>query len=53
MTVDASLPQKPVSSPTEKQLLSWLKAADKETGPADSSIAGRVFMILVKTKLRR
>ena len=37
--------QKPVSSPTEKQLLSWLKATAKETGPVDSSIAGRVFMV--------
>ncbi|KAL8645550.1 MAG: hypothetical protein Q9210_006644, partial [Variospora velana] len=40
----AFLPQKPVSSPTTKQLLSWLKATAKETGPGDSSIADLVFM---------
>lgn len=38
------IPQNPLSSPTEKQLLSWLKEAESETGPADSSIAGLVFM---------
>jgi hypothetical protein len=41
------LPQNPVSNPTEKQLLSWLKAHDSDTGPADSSIAGLVFMTTV------
>lgn len=40
-----SVPQKPVSSPTEKQLLSLLKAADRETGPAESSITWRVFIL--------
>lgn len=42
------LPQKPVSNPTTKQLLSWLKATAKETGPGDSSIAGLVFMTGVR-----
>ncbi len=37
--------QKPVSRPTEKQLASWLKAADKEMGPAESSITGLVFIL--------
>ena len=41
-----SIPQKPVSNPTEKQLLSWLKATDNDIGPADSSIAGLVFMVV-------
>lgn len=40
-----SVPQKPVSSPTEKQLLSLLKAVDRETGPAESSITWRVFIL--------
>ena len=40
------IPQKPVSKPTEKQLLSWLKATDNDIGPADSSIAGLVFMVV-------
>jgi hypothetical protein len=39
-----ALPQKPVSSPTEKQLLSLLKATDRETGPAELSITWRVFI---------
>jgi len=38
------IPQNPVSRLTEKQLLSWLKATDNDTGPADSSMAGLVFM---------
>ena len=38
------VPQKPVSRPTAKQLLSWLKITESDTGPVDSSIAGRVFM---------
>lgn len=38
------IPQNPLSSPTEKQLLSWLKEAESETGPTDSSIVGLVFM---------
>jgi hypothetical protein len=37
--------QKPVSSPTEKQLASWLKEADKATGLLEFSIAGLVFMV--------
>lgn len=40
-----ALPQKPVSKPTEKQLLSLLKAADSENGPTDSSMTWRVFMM--------
>lgn len=36
--------QKPLSRPTEKQLLSWLKAIARDTGPMDSSIAGLVFI---------
>ena len=43
--LDFPLPQKPESSPTAKQLLSWLNVTDKETGPSDSSITGRVFMV--------
>ena len=39
------LPQKPKFKPTEKQLLSLLKAADSEYGPMDSSITWRVFMV--------
>ncbi len=37
--------QKPVSRPTEKQLASWLKEADKATGSLELSIAGLVFMV--------
>lgn len=37
--------QKPVSSPTAKQLASWLKEADKATGLLEVSITGLVFMI--------
>lgn len=37
--------QKPVSRPTQKQLASWLKDADKEMGPAESSITGLVFIV--------
>jgi hypothetical protein len=37
--------QKPVSSPTVKQLASWLKEADKATGLLELSIAGLVFMV--------
>lgn len=47
------IPQNPLSSPTEKQLLSWLKEAESETGPADSSIAGLVFMADEAQKLWR
>lgn len=39
-----NIPQKPLSRPTEKQLESWLKAAARDTGPMDSSIAGLVFI---------
>jgi hypothetical protein len=39
------LPQNPEFKPTEKQLLSLLKAADSEYGPIDSSITWRVFMV--------
>lgn len=39
------IPQKPVSKPTEKQLLSWLNVTDNDIGPADSSIARLVFMV--------
>jgi hypothetical protein len=39
------LPQKPEFKPTEKQLLSLLKAADSEYGPIDSSITWRVFIV--------
>ena len=41
------VPQKPVSRPTEKQLASWLNATDKDTGPADSSMTGLVFMLMM------
>jgi hypothetical protein len=37
--------QKPVSSPTVKQLASWLKEADRATGLLEVSIMGLVFMI--------
>jgi hypothetical protein len=37
-------PQNPESRPTAKQLASLLKEAESETGPADSSITGLVFM---------
>ena len=43
-----TVPQKPVSSPTEKQLLSLLKAADREIGPADSSMTCRVFIVVTE-----
>jgi hypothetical protein len=42
-------PQKPVSRPTEKQLASWLNATDKDTGPAESSITGLVFILATFT----
>ena len=45
-------PQKPESSPTEKQLLSWLKATDIEMGPVDSSIACLVFIFATGWRLR-
>lgn len=38
--------QKPVSSPTAKQLASWLKEADKAIGLLDVSITGRVFIVV-------
>ena len=44
-------PQKPVSRPTEKQLASWLNATDKDTGPAESSITGLVFILATFTSL--
>lgn len=37
--------EKPVSRPTEKQLASKLKDADKATGAFELSMAGRVFMV--------
>jgi hypothetical protein len=37
--------QKPVSSPTAKQLASWLKEADKATGLLEVSITGLVFIV--------
>lgn len=37
--------QKPVSKPTTKHEALLLKAADSETGPVDSSMMGRVFML--------
>ena len=40
-----AIPQNPVSKPTEKQLLSLLKAAESENGPTDSSITCRVFIM--------
>lgn len=40
--------QKPVSEPTLKQLTSLLNDADSETGPRDSSITGRVFMVALE-----
>lgn len=39
--------QKPVSRATEKQLASWLKAAERETGAAESSITGLVFIVMI------
>lgn len=43
-----SLPQNPVSKPTEKQLFSLLKAEESENVPTDSSIACRVFILILK-----
>jgi hypothetical protein len=40
-----NLPQNPVSRPTEKQLLSLLKVAERDTGPSEISITCRVFMV--------
>ena len=40
------LPQNPVSRPTEKQLLSWLNATDRATGPVASLIAALVFIVV-------
>ena len=34
-----------MSRPTEKQLLSLLKAADSDTGPVESSMTCRVFIV--------
>ena len=42
------IPQKPVSNPTAKQVLSWLKAIVRAIGPVDSSIVGLVFMTPVE-----
>lgn len=39
------IPQNPVFKPTEKQLVSLLKAADSEYSPTDSSITWRVFIV--------
>lgn len=39
------LPQKPVSSPTEKDELSVLKAAECDTGPVEVSITCLVFIV--------
>jgi hypothetical protein len=36
--------QKPDSSPTAKQVASWLKEADKATGLLELSITGLVFI---------
>ena len=41
------IPQKPVSRPTAKQLVSLLNEADKAMGPEDSSMIGRVFILNV------
>lgn len=38
-------PQKPMSKPTAKHVASWLNEAHSDTGPEDSSITGRVFMV--------
>lgn len=43
--MDYNLLEKPVSSPTAKELASWLKETDKATGAVEGSIAGRVFMV--------
>lgn len=48
MQLPCALPQNPVSSPTEKQLLSLLKATDSDTGPVESSITCLVFMLRVE-----
>jgi len=45
---ESCLLQKPVSRPTEKQLASWLKEADKATGSLELSIAGLVFMVATR-----
>lgn len=37
-----------MSSPTAKQLASWLKEADKATGLLERSITGRVFILGVR-----
>jgi len=37
--------QKPVFSPTEKQLASWLKLAERAMLELSLSIAGLVFMV--------
>lgn len=38
--------QKPESRPTTKHEALLLKAADNDTGPVDSSMTGRVFMLV-------
>jgi hypothetical protein len=40
------LPQNPESRPTEKQLISLLKAAESDAGPVEVSITGLVFMVV-------
>jgi hypothetical protein len=39
-----------VSSPTAKQLASWLKEADKATGLLEVSITGLVFMVAMRVR---
>ena len=40
--------QKPVSRPTAKKLAPGLKATDKDTGLADSSMTGLVFIVMMR-----
>jgi hypothetical protein len=46
------VPQKPVSSPTAKQLASLLNEADKATGPEESSMIGRVSILKRRERYR-
>lgn len=48
-----SLPQNPVSKPTEKQVFSLLKADESEKAPTDSSIACRVFIVIIEISCYR
>lgn len=43
--VALDLPQKPVSRPIAKQLVSLLNEAERATGPDESSMVGRVFIL--------